>query len=55
MTYKKQHKRSYNIINSFLSYNHGKVGTILKYKSTFGLLEGKNYKCDAKADTSQPQ
>jgi hypothetical protein len=40
MTYKKQHKRSYNIINSFLLYNRGKAGTILNYKSTFGLSEG---------------
>jgi hypothetical protein len=41
MTYKKQHKRSYDIINSFLLYNHGKTGTILNYKNTFGLIEGK--------------
>ena len=41
MTYKKQHKRSYNIINSFLLYNHGKAGTILNYKGTFGLSEDK--------------
>ena len=41
MTYKKQHKRSYNIINSFLLYNHGEIGTILNYKSTCGLIEDK--------------
>jgi hypothetical protein len=41
MTYKKQHKRSYNIIDSFLLYNHGKAGTLFNYKSTFGLSEGK--------------
>jgi hypothetical protein len=41
MTYKKQHKQSYNIINSFLLYNHGKENTILNYKSTFGLIEDK--------------
>jgi hypothetical protein len=41
MTYKKQHKQLYNIINSFLLYNHGKAETILNYKSTFGLIGGK--------------
>jgi hypothetical protein len=41
MTYKKQYKQSYNIINSFLLYNYGKIGTILNYKSTFGLIEDK--------------
>jgi hypothetical protein len=53
MKYKRQHKRSYNIVNSFLLYHHGKTETILNYKSTFGLTEGKKYKHDAKASTSQ--
>jgi hypothetical protein len=53
MKYKRQHKQSYNIINSFLLYYHGKTKAILNYKSTFGLIEGKKYKCDAKASTSQ--
>jgi hypothetical protein len=53
MTYKRQHKQSYNIINSFLLYNHGKAGTILNYKSTFDLIEGKKYKRDAKASIRQ--
>jgi hypothetical protein len=42
MKYKRQHKQSYNIINSFLLYYHGKTETILNYKSTFGLTEGKS-------------
>jgi hypothetical protein len=42
MKYKRQHKQSYNIVNSFLLYHHGKVETILNYKSTFGLTEGKS-------------
>ena len=53
MICKKQHKQSYNIINSFLLYYHGKIETILNYKSTFVLIEGKKYKRDAKASTSQ--
>jgi hypothetical protein len=52
MKYKRQHKQSYNIINSFLLYYHGKTETILNYKSTFGLTEDKKYKRDAKASTS---
>ena len=52
MTYGRQHKQSYNIINSFLLYYHGKTETILNYKSTFGLTEGKKYNCDAKVNTS---
>jgi hypothetical protein len=51
--YKRQHKQSYNIVNSFLLYYLGKTEIILNYKSTFDLTEGKKYKCDAKADTSQ--
>jgi hypothetical protein len=42
MKYKRQHKQSYDVVNSFLLYHHGKVGTILNYKSTFGLTEGKS-------------
>jgi hypothetical protein len=42
MKYKRQHKQSYNIINSFSLYYHGKTETILNYKCTFGLIEGKN-------------
>jgi hypothetical protein len=53
MKYKRQHKQSYNIVNSFLVYYHGKTKTILNYKSTCGLTEGKKYKRDAKASTSQ--
>jgi hypothetical protein len=53
MKYKRQYKQSYNIINSFLLYYHGKTETILNYKSTFHLIEGKKYKRDAKACTSQ--
>jgi hypothetical protein len=52
MKYKRQHKQSYNIANSFLLYYHGKTETILSYKGTFGLTEGKKYKCDAKASTN---
>jgi hypothetical protein len=51
--YKRQHKQSYNIVNSFLLYYHGKIEILLNYKSTFGLIEGKKYKCDARANTSQ--
>jgi hypothetical protein len=53
MTYKRQHKQSYNIINSFLLYNHRKAGTLLNYKSTFDLIEGKKYKRDAKVSIIQ--
>jgi hypothetical protein len=49
MKYKRQYKQSYNIVNSFLLSCHRKVGTILNYKSTFVLTEGKRYNCDAKA------
>jgi hypothetical protein len=42
MKYKRQHKQSYIIINSFLSYYTGKTKTILDYKCTFGLIEGKS-------------
>jgi hypothetical protein len=53
MKCKRQHKKSYNIVNSFLLYYHGKIETILNYKSTFGLIEGKKYNCDEKASISQ--
>jgi hypothetical protein len=42
MKYKRQHKQSYNTINSFSLYYHGKTETILNYKCTFGLIEGKS-------------
>jgi hypothetical protein len=51
MKYKRQDKQSHNIINSL--YYPGKTETILNYKCTYGLIEGKKYKCDAKASTSQ--
>jgi hypothetical protein len=41
MKYKRQHKQSYNIINSFSLYYHEKAETILNYKCTFGFKEGK--------------
>jgi hypothetical protein len=53
MKCKRRHKQSYNVVNSFLLYYHRKVETILNYKSTFGLTEGKKYNCDAKASISQ--
>jgi hypothetical protein len=53
MKYKRQHKQSYNVVNSFLLYRHGKVETKLNYKSTFGLIESKRYNCDTKASISQ--
>jgi hypothetical protein len=51
MKYKRQDKQSHNIINSL--YYTGKTETLLNYKGTFGLIEGKRYKRDAKASTSQ--
>ena len=51
MKYKRQDKQSHNIINSL--YYLGKTETILNYKCTFDLIEGKKYKRDAKASTSQ--
>jgi hypothetical protein len=47
MKYKRQDKQSHNIINSL--YYPGKTETILNYKCTFGLTEGKKYKRDAKS------
>jgi hypothetical protein len=32
MKYKRRHKRSYNVVNSFLLYYHEKAETILNYK-----------------------
>jgi hypothetical protein len=52
MKYKRQHKQLYDIVNSFLLYYHEKAETILNYKITFGLTEGKKVKRDAKASTS---
>jgi hypothetical protein len=51
MKYKRQDKQSYNIINSLSLYYPKKIETILNYKCTFGLIEGKKYKRDAKAST----
>jgi hypothetical protein len=51
MKYKRQDKQSHNIINSL--YYPGKTETILNYKGTFGLIEGKKYKRDTKASISQ--
>jgi hypothetical protein len=42
MKYKKQYIQSYNIINSFFLYYHRETKTILDYKCTFGLIEGKS-------------
>jgi hypothetical protein len=53
MKYKRQYEQSYNIINSSSLYKHGKIETILSYICTFGLTEGKKYKRDAQASTSQ--
>jgi hypothetical protein len=53
MKYKRQDKQSYNIINSLSLYYPKKTKTILNYKCTFGLIEGKKYKRGTKASTSQ--
>jgi hypothetical protein len=53
MKYKMQDKQLYNIINSLSLYYPKKAETILNYKYIFGLIEGKKYKRDAKASTSQ--
>jgi hypothetical protein len=42
MKYKRQYKQSYNIINLFSLYYHRETETILNYKCTFGLIEGKS-------------
>jgi hypothetical protein len=49
--YKRQDKQSCIIINSL--YYSGKTETILNYKCTFGLIEGKKYKRDTKASIGQ--
>ena len=53
MKYKRQDKQSHNIINSLSLFYFKKTETILNYKRTFDLTEGKKYKRDAKASTSQ--
>jgi hypothetical protein len=53
MKYERQDKQSHNIINSLSLYYSKKTETILNYKCTFDLIEGKRYKRDAKASTSQ--
>jgi hypothetical protein len=53
MGYKRQDKQSHNIINSLSIYYSKNTGTMLNYKCTFGLTEGKKYKRDASASTSQ--
>ena len=42
MKYKRQDKQSHNIINSFSLYYPEEMETILNYKCTFGLIEGKS-------------
>jgi hypothetical protein len=42
MKYKRQYKRSYNIINLFSLYYHRETETIQNYKCTFSLIEGKS-------------
>jgi hypothetical protein len=51
MKYKRQDKQLHNVINSL--YYPGKTETILNYKCTFGLIEDKKYKCDAKTNICQ--
>ena len=51
MKYKRQDKQSCNIINSL--FYSGKEETLLNYKCTFGLIEDKKCKRDAKASTGQ--
>jgi hypothetical protein len=51
MKYQRQDKQSHNIIDSL--YYPGKTETMLNYKCTFGLIEGKKYKRDAKESTRQ--
>jgi hypothetical protein len=53
MKYKRQDKQSHNIINSLSLYYSKNIETILNYKCTFDSIEGKRYKRDAKASTSQ--
>jgi hypothetical protein len=51
--HKRQDKQSHNIIDSFSLYYSKKAETILNYRCTFDSIEGKKYKRDAKASTSQ--
>jgi hypothetical protein len=51
MKYKRQDKQLHNVINSL--YYPRKTEKILNYKCTFGLIEGKKYKRDAKANICQ--
>jgi hypothetical protein len=53
MKYKRQDKQSHDIINSLSLYYSKKTETILNYRCTFDSIEGKKYKHDAKASTSQ--
>jgi hypothetical protein len=53
MKYKRQDKQSHNIINSLSLYYSKKIETTLNYRCTFDSIEGKKYKRDAKANTSQ--
>jgi hypothetical protein len=53
MKYERQYYQSHNTINSLSLYYSKKTETILNYKCTFDSIEGKKYKCDAKASTSQ--
>jgi hypothetical protein len=40
--YKRQHEQLYSIINSFSFCYYEEIETILNYKCTFGLIEGKS-------------
>jgi hypothetical protein len=53
MKYNRQHKQSYNFVNLFLLYYHGKTEKILNYICNFGLTEGKKYNRDAKTSPNQ--
>jgi hypothetical protein len=53
MKHKRQDKQSHNIIDSFSLYYSKTTETILNYRCTFDSIEGKKYKRDAKANTSQ--
>jgi hypothetical protein len=53
MKYERQDKQSHNIINLFSLYYSKKTEIILNYRCTFDSIEGKKYKRDTKASTSQ--
>jgi hypothetical protein len=40
MKYKKRHKQSYNVVDSFLLYYHEKVKTMLNYKASMTISLG---------------